>query len=158
MSTLSIAVELISTLQWSDKWDGEASLVYLGEFDGVGYFHRVGDFPIPTSAHGSLDHVTLTREISNGLRGQHPINDAYLLPLVPESVTRRQGLRALLHFNLMTAIDALMDDPETPQELIIDFREAPTFERNGPSLIAIAGKLDLSDELLDQMFIYAGQI
>jgi len=158
MTTLKIDAAFVKSLVWPDKWDGDASLAFLGEFDGQAYFYRDGDFPIPTSAHGELEPVSLTREISDGLRGQHPLLDHCLLPAVPESVTRRQGLRALQHFGLMPAINTLLDDPETSVELVIDFREAPTFERHGPSLLAIAGLLGLTDEQLDEMFIYAGGV
>ncbi|MCB5187390.1 hypothetical protein LG200_05145 [Methylobacillus caricis] len=158
MSTWMIEADLVGTLTWPEKWDGEASLAMLGEYEGAMYFKRLGAFPLPTSPQGALEQIDLSRQISEGLRGQHPMYDQYLLPPIPASVTRRQGLRALQHFGLMPAINALLDDPDTPVELVIDFREAPTFERNSPSLLAMAALLELTDEQLDDLFIYAGGV
>ena len=158
MSTYTIAALHIASLAWPDTWDGDASLAYLGETEGQAYFQRVGDFPLPISNKGALEPVTMTRALSDALRGQQPLCEQYLLPAVPSSVTRRQGLRALQHFGLMPAINTLLDDPATPVELVIDFREAPTFERHSPSLLAMAALLELTDEALDELFTYAGGV
>lgn len=157
MSIFKAPLEQLRTFEYPEI-EGLETITVLGDVADQRYFHIGEGVPLPTSPVAEFEPVELSREVNEQLRGQYPAIDQFLLSAVPESVTRRQGLRALQHFGLMPAINTLLDDPETPVELVIDFREAPTFERHGPSLLAIAGRLSLTDEQLDEMFIYAGGV
>lgn len=82
-------------------------------------------------------------------------------PVVPQSVTRRQARQALrlankLHL-VQPAIDAIADDLQ--RGLMQDeWDESLTFERQRPSLIALAGAIGLDAEELDDLFITAGRL
>lgn len=82
-------------------------------------------------------------------------------PVVPQSVTRRQAIQALrlagkVHL-VQPAIDAIADDLQ--RGLMQDeWDESLTFERQRPSLIALAAAIGLDAEDLDTLFITAGRL
>lgn len=77
---------------------------------------------------------------------------------VPTEVTRRQARQAIylagLLPNIQSAIDAIPD--ATQRNMIqIEWDDSLNFERNRPSLIALATALGLSSQDLDNLFITA---
>lgn len=86
--------------------------------------------------------------------------DQSLTP-VPQVVTRRQARSALLlagKLNLVQpAIDAI-PDPVQRGLMQIEFDDSQTFERQRPSLIALASALGLTSDQVDQLFITAASL
>jgi len=80
-------------------------------------------------------------------------------PVVPQEVTRRQGLRALF---LVGVTEAMVEDfiaaieDETARALaLIDFRAAGTFMRHDPLVLAAGAHFDLD---LDELFTHANSL
>lgn len=77
------------------------------------------------------------------------------LPPVPASVTRRQALTVLTLGGYINQIEAAIAAIQDLQQRIIAqvfWRESQQFERNNPTLIALAYAIGLTDEQLDDLF------
>lgn len=77
---------------------------------------------------------------------------------IPESVTRFQAKAALTNAGLIGQIDALMSDPATPELYVLAWSETLHFERNSPSVLAIAGAIGLTESQIDDLFLSAASI
>ncbi|WP_133066262.1 hypothetical protein [Acidovorax kalamii] len=82
-------------------------------------------------------------------------------PTVPDRVTRRQALQALLLAgvldNVQPAIDAI-PDPIQRRMAQIEWDESQVFERRRPLLVTLGAALGLDSAGLDQLFIQAGAL
>lgn len=82
-------------------------------------------------------------------------------PIVPDRVTRRQALQALLLAgvldNVQPAIDAI-PDPIQRRMAQIEWDESQVFERRRPLLVTLGAALGLDSAGLDQLFIQAGAL
>jgi hypothetical protein len=78
--------------------------------------------------------------------------------IVPSSITRRQAKQALLKEGLLESVQNLMLNPATPQEYVIDWNDADSFERGSSTVSAIAAALSLSDTQVDDLFVAAAAI
>lgn len=80
---------------------------------------------------------------------------------MPQSVTRRQARQALLLAGVLAdvqpAIDAIPDAAQRAM-MQIEWDDSQTFERQRPSLIALASALGLTSEQLDGLFIQAASL
>lgn len=117
---------------------GSTEMEYDGDEDSICYFdgERWGDTPVP---HGPPERV-LPR------------------PVVPETVSRFQARAALYLQGLYGAVEAVMNDPDTDMVTRLAWADAQEFERNSPTVAAIAGLLGLSDEQVDALFVLASGI
>lgn len=66
-----------------------------------------------------------------------------------------QAHQALDDFSLIDQVEALMDDPATPNKTRRAWRMATEFRRLSPTVLELAGVLGLSTEELDELFRYA---
>jgi hypothetical protein len=78
--------------------------------------------------------------------------------VVPQSVSRAQGLIALEMAGYLSLIEAYLADPSTPKVKVLAFNNAQTFERNSPMLAEFAAMLSLTEADVDNLFITAGQV
>lgn len=77
---------------------------------------------------------------------------------IPQVVSRAQGRAALHNAGLLTQVDAIAADPLTDPMTVIALNDAQTFNRESPTLIALAEALGLTDTDLDNLFIAASEI
>lgn len=84
-----------------------------------------------------------------------------LPPQVPNTVTRRQARQALLiagHLSsVQPAIDAIPDELQRGM-VQIEWDDSQTFERQRPTLIALATAIGMDSEAIDNLFIQAAQL
>ncbi|MBX6333969.1 hypothetical protein IRY61_01350 [Candidatus Saccharibacteria bacterium] len=73
-------------------------------------------------------------------------------------VSRLQARMALHTFGLFDAVDAMMNDPETPLLYREAWLNAQYFRRMSPTVLAMADKLGLSEGQLDELFLFASSI
>lgn len=73
-------------------------------------------------------------------------------------VTRFQARAVLRQMGLRDQVDAIMADPDTDPLTVDAWHDAQEFRRLSPTIIALAGKLNLTDEQVDEMFQQAAQI
>ena len=82
-------------------------------------------------------------------------------PPVPQSVTRRQALSALLLADKLDSVQPAIDAiPDATQRglMQIEWDESQTFERTRPALLQMAAALGMTDVELDQLFITAATL
>lgn len=81
-------------------------------------------------------------------------------PVIPVSITPRQGLIMLSRSGLLATVNAAIDGMEgqAGEEARIDFDRANEWRRDWPLLNALAGGLGLTDEQIDQLFITAATL
>ena len=71
-------------------------------------------------------------------------------------VTRFQARAALLNAGLLDTVNTAMQSAQPVAQLA--WADAQTFRRLSPTVMAIGAGLGLSDEQLDDLFIYAAKI
>lgn len=81
-----------------------------------------------------------------------------LVIAVPQTVTRFQALAALHGAGLLTQVQTIINDPATDMLVKLALDNAQTFERNSPTIAALALQLGLTDADIDQLFITASTI
>lgn len=79
-----------------------------------------------------------------------------LAAMIPKTVTSVQAKTALYDAGLYASIATYMLTAPVPQQLA--WNDSPTFDRQSPTLQAIAGALGLSSTQLDALFIAASQV
>lgn len=83
------------------------------------------------------------------------------LRLVPQSISIGQGKEALYNAGLFedvqTAIGAI-EDPDTKWRIQNAWNNRPTWERESPFVLMMAGILGLDGEQTDQLFIDAAKL
>ena len=77
---------------------------------------------------------------------------------VPQVVSRFQARMALHGAGLMTAVEAIMANPQTPLLAREAWANALEFRRDSPTIAALSGALGLTNARLDDLFIAAAQI
>jgi hypothetical protein len=78
--------------------------------------------------------------------------------VVPQSVTRRQALQALLISGKLSLVQPAIDAiPDATQRglMQIEFDDSQVFERQRPALLQMAAALGMTSADLDQLFILA---
>ena len=79
----------------------------------------------------------------------------------PGRVTRRQARQALLLVGLLDDVEtaiAAIEDPVQRRAVEIDWNDALDFERDNPTLLALAGAVGLDDSALDDLFRVAAAL
>lgn len=87
--------------------------------------------------------------------------DGFQIPevnLIPQSVTAFQAKAALLHADLLDNVEAMMTNPATPRIVKLAWDEALNFERQSPTVAAMASTLGLTDAEVDSLFLYAAEV
>jgi hypothetical protein len=79
-------------------------------------------------------------------------------PYVPQIVSRFQAKAALLSAGLLDQVEAMMADPATPAVTKLAWAEAVEFNRQSPTVLAMASALSLTDQQLDDLFTAAAAI
>lgn len=82
-------------------------------------------------------------------------------PMVPQVVTRRQARQALLIAGKLAQVQPAIDaiaDPLQRGMVQIEWDDSQTFERQRPTLIALATAIGLDDAELDALFTHAATL
>lgn len=74
-------------------------------------------------------------------------------PPVPQEVTAAQGGIALIQAGLMSAVQAAVDDPDTPEWVRWAWERATIWERQSPALAYLANKAGITSQQMDDLFI-----
>jgi hypothetical protein len=77
---------------------------------------------------------------------------------VPKTITASQARVALHRLNLLAGATALVDAPETHQEIKIFWEYEVELNRDSPALNLMATALGLTSEALDELFRVASKI
>ncbi|WP_373054609.1 hypothetical protein [Thioalkalivibrio sp.] len=73
-------------------------------------------------------------------------------------VSRFQAKAALSNAGMLATVQAMMDDPSTPEVYRLAWQDATEFRRTSPTLTAMNAVLGLTDEQLDDLFVAAASI
>ncbi len=79
-------------------------------------------------------------------------------PQKPIQVSAFQAKVALDQSGLLNAVQALMDDPATPNKIKLAWNNGATFKRYSDMILSMASILNLSDEQLDDLFAFAATV
>jgi hypothetical protein len=125
--------------------------IRLGNPFDINMLHVIGDVQYPAGWFLNGEN--------RAAHGVTEVADPPPVPVVPQEVTRRRGLQALLISGVTEAmIEAAIEAALTglQRELaLIEFRTSQTFERTRPLVIAIGGAMGLD---LDELFILAASL
>lgn len=77
---------------------------------------------------------------------------------VPLEISAAQAQIALLSIGLLDEVESMMSHPDTPREHKIAWNKAQVFRRDSPTMLAMAGVLNITEEQLDVLFIQASKI
>lgn len=75
---------------------------------------------------------------------------------IPVMVSRRQAMRAISAAGLLQAVNNAVNAAQD-EAIRIDWECAAFFKRDDPTLLTLAGALNLSENQLDELFIAASQ-
>lgn len=78
--------------------------------------------------------------------------------IVPQIISRYQGMAQLHISGLLDQVNVIMADPATDPLVVIAWNNVQEFRRTSPMILAIAPALSLSDGDIDQLFTAASQI
>lgn len=115
---------------------------------------RLTDGALIPCSHDNKDYMQYLDWVSLG-------NSAVEAPVeqtIPPLVTRFQAKAALTNAGLIGQVESLMTDPATPEIYVLAWSETLHFERNSPSVLAIAGAIGLTDSQIDDLFLSAASI
>lgn len=119
--------------------------------------HKAPDGSIHDDMNGAALHllpagcVSITEAEAEALR---PVP----VETVPQIVSRFQARAALLLAGLLDDVEALMAAPETPALAKLAWADAMEFERQSPTIAALAGAVGLTEHDIDALFITAAGI
>lgn len=80
------------------------------------------------------------------------------VPVVPPVVSRFQARAALHLAGLLDDVEALMTAPGTPALAKLAWADAQEFERQSPTIAALAGAVGLTEQDIDALFVTAAGI
>jgi hypothetical protein len=89
--------------------------------------------------------------------GNTPEDPPYVAP-VPQIVSRFQAKAVLLNEGLLSQVEALMQDANTPELYRLAWAEAREFERASPTVAAMSAALGLTEQQVDDLFVAASKI
>lgn len=80
--------------------------------------------------------------------------------LIPQSVTMRQARLAMLHAGILDDVESLIANMpgDEGSAARIDWEFARDVRRDWPLVAALGSQLGMSNEQIDDLFIYAGSI
>lgn len=90
--------------------------------------------------------------------GNTPEPADLVAPTVPQVVSRFQARAALHLAGLLDDVEALMAAPDTPALAKLAWADAMEFERQSPTIAALAGAVGLTEQDIDALFITAAGI
>ncbi|WP_367026631.1 hypothetical protein ABZN20_02205 [Methylococcus sp. ANG] len=79
-------------------------------------------------------------------------------PAVPQTVSRFKAIQALEDAGVLSQVESVINDPASPSIYRNAFNNAMEFERQSPTIAAVAQILGWTDAQLDELFIAASQI
>ena len=153
-----LAPESLADLSWTDEALGVSDYAWWPEDDqspALAEFERYGDETLTPDAERQV--VVVVRE---AVPWSAEEIEAHRKLLVPESVTMRQARQAMLSAGILSQVDALIaampgDDGESAR---IDWGHAHDVKRDWPLIGALGPQLGLTDQGIDDLFIYAATI
>lgn len=77
---------------------------------------------------------------------------------VPLEVSCFQAKVALDHFELLSSVELLIAQEDTPTRIKLAWNNGATFKRYSDMILWSAEKLELSSEQIDELFIYASKV
>jgi len=77
---------------------------------------------------------------------------------IPQTVSRFQARAALHLTGMLTAVEAIMLDPNTDMLAKLAWQDAQEFKRTSPTVLTMSQIIGLTDEQLDDLFILAATI
>ncbi len=148
----------LADLSWTDPQLGVSDAAWWPEEDqspALGEYERYGDETLTVDAGRRV--VIVTRAVVPWSAEEI---EAYRKSLVPESVTMRQARQAMLSAGILSQVDALIaampgDDGESAR---IDWGHAHDVKRDWPLIGALGPQLGLTEQGIDDLFIYAATI
>jgi len=155
---VGLAATDLADLSWTDPQLGVSDCAWWPEEDqspAPGEFERYGDETLGIDAERQV--VVVTRAVVPWTAEEIA---AYRKSLVPESVTMRQARQAMLSAGILSQVDALIaampgDDGESAR---IDWGHAHDVKRDWPLIGALGPQLGLTEQGIDDLFIYAATI
>lgn len=131
----------------NERWVREFSEEYSAEdvLDTKVELENSGD--IDENGDSVMEEVTYVL-----LRADYTIEINEYFPPVPEKLTRRQALLAMLEFGILDDVEAFINLPETDRKIKIEFNESQDFHRNWEALNLVATQMGITQEQIDQMF------
>ena len=100
-------------------------------------------------------------DLNQAHRFKYDAGSGQIVRRVPEKVTARQAVQALISANklhlVQPAIDAIAD-PVQRAMVQAEWDKSQDFERNRPTLIALATAIGLDATALDALFVQAEQL
>lgn len=116
---------------------------------------RISDGAIIPQDHNNVDYVGYLAWLDQGNEVEQP----EVIIVIPQTVTVAQGGLALIESGLMeevqAVIETLREDPVTNAALLWAWDKATEWNRNSPSLTAVAQAAGMTEEQLDDLFILA---
>lgn len=98
--------------------------------------------------------------VSISTNGEVLAEDPVVAPVIPKSITPRQGLLILSRLGLLDEVKTAIANMEgqSGDEARIEWEYATSWERSWPLLVSVASGLGLTTEQIDDIFIQAAQI
>lgn len=112
-----------------------------------GALHFLDDGVLPEHVHGFP---------ADAVPAAPPAETAIDHSIVPQAVTRRQALLALLAAGKLDQIELLIQS--APRAVQIAWEAAGTFERTNPLIESLAPQLGLTEADIDALFIEASKL
>ena len=84
--------------------------------------------------------------------------DGKLQPVVPQTVSRFQGLAALHIAGLLEQVEAIIANPATDPIVRLAWSNVQEFHRQSPMVATFATELEWTDDQIDDLFIMASGI
>ena len=129
--------------------------------DGVGPEPPQGSIEISDDLYQqALGFRSQGKVVSLSPEGVITAEDPVIAPIVPASITPRQGLIVLSRAGLLESVQEAISVMEgtSGKEARIEWEYATYWARNWPLLESVASGLGLTSEQIDDLFIQAAQI
>lgn len=133
------------------------------KFDNYGWYDGDADGDRTTNIQpANLSMTTTPGELRANFTGYEWLDLPYVAPVivepkqpVPPLVSKFQAKAALLNAGHLATVEAIMSNQATPELMRLAWTEAQEFRRDSPTVAAMAAALDLTDEDVDNLFVYA---
>lgn len=133
------------------------------KFDNYGWYDGDADGDRTTNIQpANLSMTTTPGELRANFTGYEWLDLPYVAPVivepkqpVPPLVSKFKAKAALLNAGHLATVEAIMANPATPELMRLAWTEAQEFRRDSPTVAAMAAALDLTDEDVDNLFVYA---
>lgn len=153
---IGLAPESLADLSWTDPALGVSDCAWWPEVDqspALGEYERYGAETLTIDS--ANQRVIVTRAVVPWTAEEI---EADRKSKVPQSITRAQAKLALLGAGLLAQVQPTIDaipDPVQRQAAQIEWDDRLTFDRDNPTLAALAAGLGLTEMQLDELFVTA---